>query len=78
MAIIKFDRHARRRMKWRNITEEEIIATVNKPDTIEASIMGRTNVYKLLDDRNIKVTYRPISDGILIISAVDKGKRGSR
>jgi hypothetical protein len=76
MGTIRFDRHARRRMKWRSISEQEIFAAMEKPDRIETSVMGRKNVYKLMGDRNIKVTYRETSGEILVISAVDKGKRG--
>ena len=32
---IRFDRHARRRMKWRRISEEEVNQTLEKPDMIE-------------------------------------------
>jgi hypothetical protein len=73
---LRFDRHARRRMKWRRITEEEVYSAVENPDKVEQSIRGRTNVYKLIGQRYIKVTYKQVSDQTLIISAVDKGTGG--
>ena len=76
MSRIRFDRHARRRMKWRHISEEEVHLVIENPDKVEESIRGRTNVYKIIGERYIKVTYKEFSDQTLIISAVDKGKGG--
>lgn len=53
---IRFDRHARRRMKWRRISEEEVRQTLESPDQVEESVKGRTNVYKSIGQRFIKVT----------------------
>jgi len=41
---VRFDRHARRRMKWRKISEEEVLDALNRPERIEQSIRGRVNV----------------------------------
>lgn len=70
---LRFDRHARRRMQWRRISEEEVTLTLSSPDKTEQSIKGRINVYKTIGTRYIKVTYKEFSDEILIISVVDKG-----
>lgn len=70
---LRFDRHARRRMKWRRISEEEVTLTLSSPDKTEQSIKGRINVYKTIGTRYIKVTYKEFSDEIHIISVVDKG-----
>ena len=43
MKIIRFDRHARRRMKERNVTEEEAKITIHEPEYVEPSIKGRKN-----------------------------------
>ena len=69
---IRFDRHARRRMKWRKISEDEVNLVLNSPEKTEQSIKGRTNVYKAIESRYIKVTYKEFPEGILIISVVDK------
>jgi hypothetical protein len=73
---IRFDWHVKRRMRWRRISEEEVSLTIENPDRIEESIRGRTNVYKLIGERYIKVTYKEFSDQTLVISAVEKGKGG--
>ncbi|GAX61164.1 dihydroxyacid dehydratase/phosphogluconate dehydratase [Candidatus Scalindua japonica] len=70
--IIRFDRHARRRMKWRRIPEEEVKLILDKPDKTEQSIKGRINVYKTIGTRYLKVTFKEFPDEILIISVVDK------
>lgn len=69
---VRFDRHARRRMKWRKITEKEVKLTLNSPDKTEKSIKGRTNVFRTIGAKYIKVTYKEFSDKIRVISVVDK------
>ena len=69
---VRFDRHAKRRMKWRKISEEEVNLTLNNPDKIEQSIRGRVNVYKAIGERYIKVTYKEFPEEVFIISVVDK------
>jgi len=73
---IQFDRHTKRRMRWRRISEEEVYLAIESPDKIEESIKGRTNVYKFIGKRYIKVTYKDFSGQILVVSAVIKGERG--
>jgi len=63
-------------MKWRRISEEEVSLALEKPDKIEETMRGRTNVYKFIGTRYIKVTYKEFSDHTLIISVVEKGKEG--
>lgn len=70
---IKFDRHAKRRMKWRRISEDEVFSVIDGPDKTEESVMGRVNCYKRVGQRYLKVTFREFPDEIRIISAVDKG-----
>ncbi|MDE2787745.1 MAG: DUF4258 domain-containing protein [Chloroflexota bacterium] len=69
---IRYDRHARRRMRWRGISETEVEDTVLDPDRVEPSIRGRTNAYKQIGDRQIRVTFVETENGILIITVVDR------
>jgi hypothetical protein len=69
---VRFDRHARRRMKWRKISEEEVLRALNRPERVEQSIRGRVNVYKAVGAKHLKVTYREFSEEILVISVMDK------
>jgi hypothetical protein len=45
---------------------------LNRPDRIEPSIGGRTNVFKMVGAKYLKVTYRELSEEVLVISVVDK------
>lgn len=69
---VRFDRHARRRMKWRKISEEEVLHALNRPARVEQSISGRVNVYKAVGAKHLKVTYREFSEEILVIIVMDK------
>ncbi len=70
--MVKFDRHARRRMKWRNITESEVMFVLDNPDRTEDTDKGRKNAYRIVKDQCIKVTFRTTDEEILVISAMRK------
>ena len=70
--MVKFDRHARRRMKWRKISEADVIMTLENPEKIEDTIQGRKNAYRLIEGRLLRVTYKIYPQEILVISAVVK------
>ncbi len=72
MKKIKFDRHARRRMKWRNISEEEVISVLTQPDNKEPTKKDRFNAYKEIGGRKIKVTYMESVEEIYVITALTK------
>jgi hypothetical protein len=59
-------------MKWRKISEADVMMTLENPERIEDTIQGRKNAYRLIGDRLLKVTYKTDSHGILVISAVVK------
>jgi hypothetical protein len=68
MKPIRYDRHARRRMKERGVTEEEAEMTINNPEHMESSIKGRKNAYKFIGYRFLRVTFREENDHILVIT----------
>ena len=68
MKPIRYDHHARRRMKERGVTEEEAEITINGPEYIEPSIKGRKNVFKSMNGRFLRVTYKEEYDHILVIT----------
>lgn len=74
MKPLKFDRHAKRRMKEREVMEEEVELTINAPDFNEQSVRGRTNAFKFINDRFLRVTYREELDHILIITVTMRKK----
>jgi uncharacterized DUF497 family protein len=69
---IKYTRHAKRRMKWRRITEREIKKTLETPDRTESCGEKRINAFKSLGRKLIKVSYVIEDDRIVVISVVDK------
>ena len=69
---IGYVRHARRRMKWRKISEEEIRRTLNNPDQVTPLEDNKYHAYKIIESRNIRVTYRLLTDALIVLSVVDK------
>ena len=72
---IKFSRHAKKQMIWRLITEQEVKLAINNTDRLESSIHERTNAYKTLEDRKLKITYKQEGDDIIVITALIKGAK---
>ena len=75
MKEIYFSRHAKRQMKWRNISIEEVRNTVSYPENMQDSIKGRKNAYKHLNQKWIKVTFKEEYDKIIIVTVIDKNKQ---
>jgi ABC-type uncharacterized transport system substrate-binding protein len=71
---IKFSRHAKRQMKWRKISENELRVATTNPDRLEDTIQGRKNAFKNIKGRLLKITYKHENDSILIITAISKGE----
>lgn len=69
-----FSRHARKQMKWRKITENEVRSTITEPDTSADTVKGRRNAFKMVDGRLIKVTYKSEDDALTVITAMVKGE----
>ncbi|MBI4646206.1 MAG: DUF4258 domain-containing protein [Bacteroidia bacterium] len=69
---IVYTNHARRRMRWRKISETEVEQTLENPDKSELTGEDRKNFFKTIGNKYIKVTYRETKDEIIIISIVNK------
>ncbi len=72
--MIKFSRHARRQMKWREITEREVKLALNNPDKLEDTVKGRKNVLKTIGGRLLKITYKPENGDVIVITTIAKGE----
>lgn len=68
MKFTMYDRHAKRRMKEREVTEEEAEMAINNPDYIEPSVKGRKNAYKFIGSRFLRVTFKEEPENILVIT----------
>ena len=69
---IDYIRHARRRMKWRKISEDEVTQTLNQPDKTFFLGEDKYHAYKIMGLRNIRVTYRSSGQDIIVLTVVDK------
>lgn len=68
MKPLRYDRHAKRRMKEREVTEEEVEITIGEPEYIEPSVKGRQNAYKFIGSRFLRVTFKEETNNILVIT----------
>ncbi len=68
MKSIRYDRHAKRRMKEREVAEEEAEMAVNNPDYIEPNMKERKNAYKFIGSRFLRVTFKEETNNILVIT----------
>lgn len=74
MKAVRYDRHAKRRMKERDVSEEEAETAINNPDYQEPSIKGRMNSYRFTGSRHLRITYREEADYILVITVTIRKK----
>jgi len=71
---ISFSRHARRQMKWRQISENEVKSAINEPDSLADTVKGRKNAFKIVGGRSLKITYKPEGRTLTVITALVKGE----
>jgi len=74
MNHIRYDRHARRRMKERGVSEEETETTIKEPEHIEPGMKGRKNACKFIGGRFLRTTFKEESNHILVITVTIRKK----
>jgi hypothetical protein len=74
MKPIRFDRHAKKRMKDRKVSQEEVESAINNPDFSESSIKERTNMFKFVSGRYLRATCKEESDHLLVITVAIRKK----
>lgn len=74
MKSVRYDRHARGRMKERGVTEGEADTAIREPDYTEQSVKGRTNAYKFIGGRFLRVTFKEEAEDILVITVTIRKK----
>jgi hypothetical protein len=72
MKPIVFSRHARRRMKWRRISEEQASEIVRAPEK-SGEDRGRIVARRRVDGRWVVVAYKETDEQILVVTAYRKG-----
>ena len=71
---IVFSRHAKRQMKWRLITEEDVKEAICQADSVMETTQGRKNALKFSGGTYLKVTFKEEADIIVVITAIKKSK----
>ena len=74
MKPIKYDRHAKRRMKDRHVIEADVKLAIENTDFLEQSIKGRLNAFKFVNGRYLRVTFKEEPDHILVITVTIRKK----
>lgn len=74
MKSIKYTRHAKNRMRWHKISEQEIELAIEKPEYKESSPEGRSSVWIETSGKFLRMTFKEETDRLLIITAVKKKK----
>jgi len=49
-------------------------SVIDYPDTVVNTIKDRKNAFKIIDARNLKITYKQEDESLTIITAMVKGK----
>lgn len=71
---ITFSRHAKKQIKWRKISEQDIIRVVENPQDITPSIKDRWNYWENSDHKGLKITTIKKGEEIIVVTAVRKGE----
>lgn len=71
---VRFHRHAKRRMKEREVTPDEVENALREPDLVKPSVKGRCNAFKFVNGRFVRVTYKEETDHLLVITVVMRKK----
>jgi hypothetical protein len=59
-------------MKWRKVSEGDVLKTLEVPDRAEMTIGGRSNAYKLVENRLLKVTYIRENSDTVVVTVIEK------
>ncbi|HHT9125807.1 MAG TPA: DUF4258 domain-containing protein [Candidatus Brocadiia bacterium] len=71
---VRYDRHAKKRMKEREVSQDETAFAIENPDFCEPSVKGRINAFKFINGRYLRVTFKEEADYILVITVTIRKK----
>jgi hypothetical protein len=74
MKPIKYDRHAKRRMRDRHVIEDEVKSAIEDADFLKQSIKGRLNAFKFINGRYLRVTFKEEPEHMFIITVTIRKK----
>lgn len=71
MEII-YTRHAKGRMRWRKISEQDVERAIAAPDSTEQIASNKMHYFKTVDSQLIRVTAVYENDHYVIITAIKR------
>lgn len=71
MEII-YTRHAKGRMRWRKISEQDVASTIAASDSTEQIAFNKAHYFKTVDTHMIRVTAVYENDHYIIITAIKR------
>jgi len=74
MKAIKYNRHAKRRMRDRDVIEDEVKSAIEEADFFKQSIKGRINAFKFMKGRYLRVTSKEEPKQLFIITVTIRKK----
>jgi hypothetical protein len=63
-------------MKWRRVSEAEVLSVLDVPDRTEQSVDERNNAYKQVGNRWLKVTHKENAGNVVVITVIEKERLG--
>ncbi len=78
MKAITYLRHARNRMRWHKITEDEVNSAIRTPEFFTPTVEGRSNAWIKVSGKYLRVTYKEDNDRFTVITAVKKKRPPER
>ena len=75
---LRFTRHARNRLRLWRLSEQAAADVLRAPDTVSPTVHGRSNAWKLLGGRWIRVTFdRAGAVAIITVTVQRRGSEGA-
>ncbi|MFQ5976197.1 MAG: DUF4258 domain-containing protein [Candidatus Hydrothermarchaeales archaeon] len=71
---VKYDCHAKKRMKDREVSKDETEFAIENPDFCEPSVKGRINAFKFINGRYLRITFKEEAGHILVITVTIRKK----
>jgi hypothetical protein len=63
-------------MKWRRVSEAKVLSVLDVPDRTEQSVGERSNAYKQVGNRWLKVTHKENAGDVVVITVIEKERLG--
>ena len=75
MKPLRFTRHARNRMRWRQIAGDDVVDCIRDPEARQDLPSGEVNCWKTLRGEWLRVIYVEEPDAMVVVTVVYPAKR---